>query len=262
MIKKVGKMFLVVALIVLAVISFSYFNTILAYAGPRSSMLWLWPLLSLVFAGLAVLLIADAKFDFINKWPKWPLAIVTIIFACGLLLFTFLYSCVLSGMRDKPSGKVDYIIVLGAQIKGTRPSRSLAYRLDGAIDYYQENKNTTIVVSGGQGPDEVTAEAYVMKDYLLAKGIPEEAIIVEDKSTTTNENLKFSKALIEERSGSDYSVAICSNNFHIFRAKALARKIGYNKPQGLATRSDSVLIANYMIRDSLAILKEKMLGNI
>lgn len=241
-----------------------YFTTILGYAGNTASMLYMWLMLGIGFIGLGALVSLNRKLDFFRFIPKWILVIVALVLAVGVFLFSILYGCVMSKMTAKPGDDCKYVVVLGAQIKGTRVSRSLKYRLDGAIEYYQKNNDTTIVVSGGQGPDEVTTEAEVMKNYLLENGIPMENIIVEDRSTTTKENLLYSKELILQDCGQEslQGVAICSNNFHIFRAMQLAKNLGYEKPEGLATKSDSILLYNYMIRDSLAIFKEVLLGNI
>ena len=84
---------------------------------------------------------------------------------------------------------------------------------------------------------------------------------MEDKSTTTNENLKYSYRIIKDR-GDDAKVLICSNNFHIFRAVKLAKHIGMKNVEGLAADSDNILLVSYMVRDSFAIFKEFLLGNI
>lgn len=88
---------------------------------------------------------------------------------------------------------MDYIIVLGAQVKESGPSVVLRYRLDRAVSYLKENDNTLVIVSGGKGINEPATEASVMKEYLINEGINEERIIIEDKSNTTKENLINSK---------------------------------------------------------------------
>ncbi len=112
-----------------------------------------------------------------------------------------------------------YIIALGCGLLGgERVSKLLSGRLDKAIKIYKRCKTPAkIIVSGGQGPDEKISEAEAMKRYLLEQGIPEEDILLEDKSVNTLENLRNSKALIESR-GEHGPIAICTSNYHVLRA--------------------------------------------
>ncbi len=130
--------------------------------------------------------------------------------------------------RKDPDTPADFIIVHGAALKGSRPSPSLAERLDRAITAWQERKGApTIVVSGGQGSDEIASEAAVMCDYLVAHGIPRTSIALEDRSTTTEENLLMSLKLICSRAdGATPSIALVSTDFHIPRCLLLARRLG------------------------------------
>lgn len=253
-----------ILLFVIAAGCFIYFFTILSYAGPTASLVFMWLILGIAFTGLGLFLELDKRYKLLQHVPGFVLVIIAIVLCVGIILFFVLFGCVISGMNKKPLKKVDYVVVLGAQIKGTNVSRSLGFRLDGAIEYYKENNDTTIVVSGGRGPDEIATEASVMRQYLLERGVPDEKIIVEDNSTTTKENLEFSKEIILNHCKSEKlpGVAVCSNNFHIFRALSLAKALDYESPEGLATGSDEILLFNYMIRDSLAIFKEFLLGNI
>ncbi|MGN0165766.1 MAG: YdcF family protein [Lachnospiraceae bacterium] len=239
-----------------------YYSIIISYAGIHSSMAGLW-----LFAGCALLLAAmilvlDKKYDFLKVIPKWILLVIaTCILTVGLLVL-ILFGCVMSKMNASPDKNADYVIVLGAQIRGENITRSLKYRLDKAIEYFETNADCMIIVSGGRGEGEAVSEASAMKKYLCQHGIPEEKIIMEEKSTTTNENLRFSHEIIKSRGDENANIVICSNNFHIFRALKLAEKIGIENAMGLAAKSDSILQFNYMIRDSLAIFKEFLLGNI
>ena len=106
--------------------------------------------------------------------------------------------CVYSfGFTDTVTYKEDAVIVLGAGLRGENLSLILRNRLDAAVEYYNENPEAVIVVSGGQGPDEDIPEAEAMERYLYEQGVPLNKIIKEDKSTSTEENFKFSKELLE-----------------------------------------------------------------
>lgn len=249
-------------IIVTAICCLTYYSLIISYAGVGTafSEVWLFAGCALIVA--AVILMADRKYDFLKYIPKWILISVASVVAAGGLLFMVLFSCVLSKMDAYPEQKADYVIVLGAQIRGENITRSLKYRLEAAYEYYRENPDCMIVVSGGQGEGENISEALAMQRYLVGKGVPEDKIIMEDKSTSTNENLKFSYEIIKSRGDENVNIVICSNDFHIFRALKLAERIGIEKPEGLASKSDEILHFSYIVRDSLAIFKELLLGNI
>src|SRR5699024_5969490 len=124
------------------------------------------------------------------------ICLVDIVFTFSFiayLLFSFLFQII-------PVRKtVNYIIILGAGVRSEEVTPLLRSRLDKALAYQEKQKEKIkFVVSGGQGPDEPVAEAFAMRKYLLSQGIPNQQIIYEDQSTTTLENLQFSKKLIEQ----------------------------------------------------------------
>ncbi len=82
-----------------------------------------------------------------------------------------------------------------------------------------------LITSGGQGPDEKLPESHAMADYLVERGFPAEHIEREDRSRTTEENLLFSKAIMEQAKPG-YRCVVVTNNFHAFRAALMARKTG------------------------------------
>lgn len=239
-----------------------YYLMISIYAGFGSSFVHFWLLAALGFAAVSILFAVDKKVHIFIRIPKPVIISACGIIAAGVMLFVFLFGCVVSGMMSKPENKADYVIVLGAQIRGEHITKSLRKRLDAAMEYYYENGEVMIIVSGGQGKGEDIPEAFAMKQYLEENGIPSGNIIMEDKSTTTNENLRFSYDIICEHGDEEANILICSNNFHIFRAVKLARHIGLQNVEGLAASSDNKLLLSYMVRDSLAIFKEFLLGNI
>lgn len=120
----------------------------------------------------------------------------------------------------------DALIVLGCGIHGSELSKNLKDRLDSAIKYYNKNSNAIIVVSGGQGPQEDIPESEAMYLYLKENNIPENQIIRESKSESTNENFRFSKEILDNKLGNDYKIAYITNDFHIYRAGQLAKLNG------------------------------------
>lgn len=244
---------------VLAVLCLGYYIFAASYAGANSAFLWFWLAAGLGSSVVAVCAKLFDKYHITQMIPKWIKISVVVFVTCGVLLFVFLEGCVISGMFSEPVKDADYVIVLGAQIKGTRVTKSLAKRLDRAYEYALENEKCIIVVSGGQGVGEDTTEAEAMKKYLIDKGLDADRIIEEGKSTTTKENLLFSMEIIDNP---DAKVVIATNNFHVFRAKKLAGKMGYKDVSGAPAPSDNRLILNYMVREGLAIFKEKLMGNI
>jgi uncharacterized SAM-binding protein YcdF (DUF218 family) len=112
--------------------------------------------------------------------------------------------------------------------------------------------------AGGRGPGEDITEAEAMKQYLTANGISENRILKEEQSTNTNENIIFSKELIQKENA---AVAVVTNGFHVFRATGIAKKQGLLNIQGLSAPSDARLLINYYVREVLGVIKDKLAGN-
>lgn len=119
------------------------------------------------------------------------------------------------------------LIVLGCKVYGEHASRSLRERLDAALIYLEENPDSQCIVSGGMGEGEKISEAECMYRYLIKKGIHSSRIIKEDKSTSTRENLRFSKKIIEER-GLSKNIAIATSDYHQYRASKIAKTLGFS----------------------------------
>ena len=149
----------------------------------------------------------------------------------------------------------DFIVVLGAQVQGDGPSLTLKKRLDRTLEFLQANPDKTVIVSGGQGADEVHTEASVMAQYLLARGAQPAQVIEEDQASNTRENLLFSAALAEARGIDTSRVLIVTSDFHMCRAKYIARTLGM-EPYGLTSRTwPWILKLNYTLREVFAFCK-------
>lgn len=180
----------------------------------------------------------------------------------SFLIFILIESLIIIGGRRTPDVKVDYVIILGARLYGDIPSPALLERLKVAKEYLIDNTDVKVVVSGGQGLDEDIAEAYAMKKYLINNGIEKDRIIVEDKSTTTFENLKFSLDKIKETNdNNNISLLIASNRYHIFRAKLLAKRLGAI-PYGLPAKTPLIIVLQSYIREFLAVIKSYFIDRV
>ena len=159
-------------------------------------------------------------------------------------------------MRNIP--RLEYIIVLGAHVEGTRLTLALLERTRRALKYLQENPETKAVLSGGKGTGEAITEAQAMYHYLTEHGIKGERLILEERSTSTAENLKFSLDLI----GLDHSVGVVTNHFHVFRGTAIGRKCGCREIYPIPSRYRSWRLLIYIPREILAIIKDKIIGHL
>lgn len=177
------------------------------------------------------------------------------ILTCIVMLFISYLSFIYIQGRDQSDKKVDYVIVLGARLFGEDLSLTLYNRLNTALDYLEKNKNTKVIVSGGQGYGEDIPEAHAMSRYLISKGIREDRIIIEDKSLNTLQNLKNSYELARvEKPESDISVLIATNRYHVFRGKFLAERVGF-KAYGLPAPTPKIVLIKSYLREMAAIVK-------
>lgn len=180
-----------------------------------------------------------------------------ILMAIGLItLFLLLYFAFLhTKIRDHANTQVpkhaEFIIILGARVKGETPSLALQYRIDAAADYMKKNKETIAIASGGQGPGEDITEAEAIKRGLVAHGIPSNKILLEDKSTDTVENIRYSKKLIPKHLKTGL---IVTNDFHLYRAKSIAKDQGLSL-EGIPAATPAVAIPKSYAREYLAITK-------
>jgi len=182
-----------------------------------------------------------------------------VILAIGILFFVIVEGMIFQGMVRKAEPDLTYIVVLGAQVRGETPSRALRKRLERAVSYLEENPDTKAVLSGGQGQDERITEAEAMYRYCINAGITKERLIKEEKSTSTEENLRYSGEIIGNKT---VSMGIVTNNFHVYRAVELAKKQEYSNVYGIPGPSDPVYQLHYLVREFFAVVKEKIVGNI
>lgn len=206
----------------------------------------------IAFFGLTYAKVSDAKIDRLLLRSRLFLLGVLLL---GVISFVWIETLVLQAARPDSVVNAKYAVVLGAGLRGDQPSQTLKNRLDKGVEYLRENPEAKIVAAGGVGAAATLSEAEVMKRYLTAQGIAETRVLLEDKSRTTDENLKFTKALIIAREGMPaHSIAVITSDYHLYRAKQIAGKY-YPQVQGLAAESALMLKINYAIREYFAVIK-------
>ena len=243
---------MMILLMIAGVFCFAYFVMLLNRVGAHT-FFFVFPVIA--FGCFGLMFAIDRQFK--GKWKipgKWILAF-RILVGTGCLVFAVLLGVILHGQSVGPEPEADYIVVLGAGLRGDRPSLVLQYRINAAAEYLQKNPDTTAIVSGGQGPDEWISEAEAMRRGLEAKGISGDRIILEDASTSTEENLTYSKKLMED----DVSVVIVTNKFHVYRALHIAGECGYTDVSGLGADNVSWLNPTNYLRECLAVVKDVVL---
>lgn len=173
-----------------------------------------------------------------------------------LSVFNFLMLSLLYSF-NKPKLNQDFIIVLGSRVIGMKVPPLLAGRIEKAIEFYNNqakiSKPPKIIFSGGQGSGEEISEAIAMQNYAISKGIPPEDTIAEDKSVNTQQNMRFSKNIMDKLMPNGYKSIFVTNNYHLLRAGIYAKMAGL-KSEGLASRTAIYFIPNALIREYIALV--------
>lgn len=153
-----------------------------------------------------------------------------------------------------PKEHCDYIVVLGAKVRHDAPSVALMERIRGAYDYMAEHPDVIAVVSGGQGPDEPMTEAQCMYEQLVAMGISEDRVWLEDQASTTWANLNYSLDVIEAKTGSRPSkLGVVSSEYHLLRAGMMARDCGIDPVRIPAHTTHTSQLINHLMREVAAV---------
>lgn len=240
----------------LAVLSWGYFVAVRFFMGYGTYFFLIWGVIGVLLGAFAWLL---WRKDMTERIPRMVRRVFVGCLAVGALLLVVTEGMILGKFSARADAGADYCIVLGAQWKNDRPSYVLQQRLDAAVIYLQQNPDTFVIVSGGQGSNEVISEAEGMAAYLENAGIDAERIIQENQSTSTNENLVFSSEYLDK---AEDRVVLVTNNYHMFRALKIARKKGYLRVQGLSAPSYPGMLPNNLLREFLGVWKDFLAGNI
>ena len=183
----------------------------------------------------------------------WKLAVA--LTCVGLVYFCIVEVPIIKNARTDKDPERPYLIVLGAAVYGDRPSLTLVRRLEGALDYLNRYPESVAIVSGGMGKGETVTEGQAMYDWLVAHGVDPARVLIEDKATSTMENLKFSFEIIRERGEEPAgNIAIVSSAYHLYRAKCMAAKLGAPDAAGVAAPWGYFFVMlNYFIREAFGV---------
>ena len=195
------------------------------------------------------------------RFAKTLTRICTICLVIGLLVVAVTEVFILKASLGDPKEQVQYMVVLGAKVRESGPSVSLWDRIHGAADYLEAHPDTIAIVSGGQGPDEPMTEAKAMYDELIALGIHPDRVWMEEKATSTWENLNFTLDLIEEKTGErPGKLGILSSEYHLFRAKLFAKECGVEAVGIPARTSRLSQRINHFMREVAGVWHYLILG--
>lgn len=243
--------------IILGVCSLVYFIAYAVLVGLNNSFTFVWLFLGIAGLGFPFLhrLIAEKE----NPWFRRMEGIGLGILLLGLLIFLFVLGVIVRDAVKKPDKNADYVVVLGAHVYGERMSANLRYRVEAAYEYMKQNPYTKVILSGGQGNGEDISEAEAMRRFLAEKGVAEERILIEDASTNTEENIRNSMKLMGD---GKKRVVLVSNEFHVFRARKTAERLGCTEVEGLGSRTHALTVPNSYTREVVAVLKYMLDGKI
>lgn len=210
-----------------------------------------------LFAGVGAVILLYLLFARLGK--KVLNRVLTAVLCIGAVIFLIAEIPVIRESKGDDGVDADYLIVLGAGVNGSVPSLSMINRLDKALEYLDAHPDCAAILSGGQGQGENISEAQAMYDYLTAQGIDPARLILEDKATSTQENIRYSYALMGGEADTA-TVAVVSSEYHLCRAKYIARALGHQVYALAARTTYPVLRLNYFIREAFGMVHHFVFG--
>lgn len=166
------------------------------------------------------------------------------------LLAVYSLSAVLNLLHLKKKRNADYIVVLGAGITGNKVTPLLAARIEKGIELLGYNPNAVLIMAGGQGLGEEIPESKAMAAYAVDQGVDPERIIMERKSVSTEENLRFSRELMKKQKP---EMIVVTTAYHVFRALILAKQQGI-RCKGFGAKTKWYFTLNAFIREFIGYL--------
>lgn len=241
----------------IATLSIVYYIAVTIVSGLKTSFISFWIFTFISCVSLSILL------DYLLKSQSSSAPLIAkVIAGCiwfAITCFLILESLIIYSGKQLPQPNADYAIVLGAQVRGNIPSKTLDMRIKAAAAYLKDNPNTKVICSGGQGSGELITEASAIKKGLMSLGIEEHRILLEEKSTNTVENLTFSMDIIDDNNA---DIVIITSNFHSFRAVKLAKKLGFRDVSSANANELMVTTPQYYVREFFAVIKDFLVGNL
>lgn len=280
--------------IVLGVAALLYVIAILMIHG-LTSFLWFWPL----FAAVQFLMFALVRYVRRKQREKkrihpGPFVFIFTSYGLWMLVLLALLGTIFFHAHTVEQKNLDYVIVMGTDLVDNRISPSLKKRLDCAVAYAKENPDTIFVLSGGRSDYDRSTEATVMYYYMIKAGIPENRLLLEFYSHSTQEKIGFSlrtiqqdqEARLRERAkthpglmvplhGTDgeeievilgeekpITLGIITSEFNLFRACRIAARFGYPDACPMATETSELMLVHLSVREAIAVFKDRLIGNI
>ncbi len=239
--------------ILIAAFSVIYALICLAYGGIKLTFLWFWPCVT-VFCLIRIwMLLSELRKKERHNIPKAIRWAYYIVFAVCLAFFIFIESRIIGAMTAPDTPNLQYVIVLGAGLRGKVPKNPLKTRIQKAAEYANANPGAKIIASGGQGVDEEISEAECIRQWLTQQYyIAEDRIILEESSTDTEENLKYCLDIIKDP---DTPVGIISNGFHEYRAMMIAEHTGYKNVHPLPSKTLFPVGPHYTVREFFGVVE-------
>lgn len=194
-----------------------------------------------------------------RTWGKVIAAGLSCMLAVGIILGAVISGLMLKEMNDNPKDENTTLVVLGCQMKESGPSLMLRRRLDAAYNYLIDHENVKVIVSGGKGVDEPVSEASGMRDYLISSGISPDRIYIEDRSKNTEENIAFSKEIIE-RENLCGDITIVTDGYHQLRADIFAKRQGI-RSYNISAPTSAWLVPTYWVREWFGVIYYLTLGS-
>lgn len=195
--------------------------------------------------------IFDVTTPSISTKIYWYMSLIALYFVIHLLSFTL--SNVINLIHVKKNKALNYVVVLGAGLKGDKPTPLLRGRIDKGIEVYRNNPGSRIIFSGGQGKDEIVSEASAMAEYAFLNGVKKEDAILEDGSRNTKENLLFSSQLMKEKGKERF--ALVTSSYHVIRSLSIARRLGLNCI-GYGARTKMYFSINAFLREYIGYCRD------
>ncbi len=242
-----------IVFIPLAILCIVYATFIYAVgSGTFSFVIWI---AGAVFFGLCFFLSGK------DRWRKVPVPLRRIcygVIALGIAVFIICQFAMISHFDDEGPENLDYIVVLGAQMKANGPSTVYKFRLDAAYDYLTENPDTVCIVSGGKGAIEPVNEGDGGREYLLSRGIEPERVIAENDAMDTPANVANSLKIMRESFPDDEGLrfGVVTNNFHVFRGIHLAKKLTTAEVYGISAPVAPLYLPNNLVRECFGIIRD------
>lgn len=258
----------ILALLVATVVAFAGFLVISGVTLLRREGISLSRGLAL---GLGLLLLAYVGLGIWVVWAQelgWVVLVLLVGLPAGYLGFTFvaflLYGSIYPAVMARRGGPVAAVVVLGSGLIKGRVPPLLAARLRRGRQVFDQalaaGVPVRMITSGGQGADEPVAEAVAMAEFLVGEGVPADAVIVEDKSRTTAENLAYTQQLLAER-GLTGPIAVVTSDFHAFRAALIMRRLGI-PGYAVGARTARYYWPSAVIREYIAVLRDHLWLNV